>query len=84
MELTPNEKRTILFAVLRFALGMLQMFGVLFSVILIAKTGINAWTLGAVVGTGVITTISVILFGKEPFGILRRRYSLDTQRGWRT
>lgn len=80
MDLTESQKRTVRAAALRFALRMLQMFGALFTLILFAKTGINPWSLGSAVGTGVITTIDIILFGKEPFGILRNRYSLDSVR----
>jgi hypothetical protein len=77
MEQNETTRRTLRLAWLRFVLGMLQMFGAMFSVVLLVKTGINEWSLGSVIGTGVITTISVILFGAKPFGILRRLDSTD-------
>ncbi len=72
-----NTRRTLRLAWLRLFLGMLQIFGVVFSVVLLFKTGISEWSLGAVIGTGLITTISVILFGAKPFGILRREDSTE-------
>ena len=71
----PNVDKvaTLRIAQLRFTLGMLQMFGAVFSVVLLIKTGVNQWSLGSVVGTGVITTISIVLFGAKPFGVLRKR-----------
>lgn len=46
----------------RFALGMAQMFGVFTSVILLVETGVNDLSLGSVIGTGLLTTLSRLLF----------------------
>jgi len=48
---------------LRFALGMLQMFGVVFSLVMILETGINRVSLAASVLTCAATSLSVLLFG---------------------
>lgn len=50
---------------LRFALGMLQMFGVVFALILIFKTGLNKLSLAATVLTCAATSLSVLLFGRR-------------------
>ena len=50
---------------LRFILGMLQMFGVVFSLVLIFKTGINELSLAATVMTCAATSVSVLLFGRR-------------------
>ncbi len=49
----------------RFALGMLQMFGVVFSLVLILETGINRLSLAAFVLTCAVSTLSVLLFGRR-------------------
>ncbi len=49
----------------RFALGMLQMFGVVFSLVLIVETGINRLSLAASVITCAATALSVLLFGRR-------------------
>lgn len=77
MEHNLKTRRTLRLAWLRLILGILQIFGVTFSVVLLFKTGISEWSLGSAIGTGLITTISVILFGTKPFGILRRRDSTE-------
>lgn len=80
MERMTNQARTLRLAWLRLTLGVLQMFGAIFAAIMVMRTGISVWSLGAAVGTGVITTISIILFGKKPFGILRQGDSADAGR----
>ena len=49
--------------VVRLILGFLQMFGAVFSVTLLVRTGVTAIALIAVAVTGVLTTVSVLLFG---------------------
>jgi hypothetical protein len=39
------------------------MLGASAGAVLLAVTGITPWTLGVVLGTGVLTTVSVLLFG---------------------
>jgi hypothetical protein len=50
---------------LRFALGMLQMFGVVFTLVLILETGLNKFSLAATVLTCAATSVSVLLFGRH-------------------
>lgn len=50
---------------LRFALGMLQMFGVVFTLVVIIESGINTLALTATVLTCAATTLSVLLFGRR-------------------
>jgi hypothetical protein len=72
-----RNTQTVRLAWLRFTLGMLQMFGAVVAAVLLFQTGVNQWSLGTIVGTGLITTASIILFGARPFGILRKRDSTD-------
>lgn len=62
----------ITWAIIRYLLGIAQMFGAVFSVILLIQTGLNKFSLIAVVITCVLTTIRVVLFGgrsnKNKFG----------------
>lgn len=46
-------------------LGALQMFGAAFSLTLLAMTGANTLSLSAVVVTGLLTTVSILLFGSR-------------------
>lgn len=50
-------------AIVRLALGTLQIFGASFSVVLLFLTGVNPWSLSAVVLTCAFTTVSVLIFG---------------------
>jgi len=49
-------------AYVQFILGFLQMFGVAFSLGLLVMGGITPLALGAVLTTGILTTISILLF----------------------
>lgn len=59
---TPKERRR---ALLRLALGTLQIFCTSGSIVLLFQTGTNPWSLSAVAITCAITTISVLLFGNR-------------------
>jgi hypothetical protein len=50
---------------LRFVLGLLQMFGVVFTLVLILQTGFNRLSLAATVLTCAATSLSVLLFGRR-------------------
>lgn len=50
---------------LRFVLGMLQMFGVVFALVLIFETGLNKFSLTATVLTCAATSLRVLLFGRR-------------------
>lgn len=50
---------------LRFALGMAQMFGAVFSLTLIVETGVNAWSLASIIGTGLLTGASRLIFRRQ-------------------
>jgi hypothetical protein len=52
-------------AVVRLLLGYLQMTGAIVSAALLLQTGTNTASLGAVVLTCALTTVSVILFGSQ-------------------
>lgn len=49
-------------ATVRFILGFLQMFGAAFSLGVFVVNGITALLLGAVLITGIFTTLSILLF----------------------
>ena len=52
-------------AILRFALGMAQMFGAVFSLGLLVATGVNQLTLTATITTCLLTVVSILLFGRK-------------------
>ncbi len=60
---TSTERR---WALVRYLLGIAQMFGAIVSALLLFLTGVNSLTLWGVVITGAFTTISVLLFGGRP------------------
>ncbi|PYU55843.1 MAG: hypothetical protein DMG55_26105 [Acidobacteria bacterium] len=47
------------------SLGLAQMFGAVFSVTLLVRTGVTELALIPVALTGVLTTVSVLLFGAK-------------------
>lgn len=49
----------------RIILGLMQIFGAAFSMTLLVKTGVTALALIAVTITGVLTTVSILLFGSK-------------------
>ena len=49
----------------RLTLGAAQMAGATTALLLLVQTGVNAWSLGAVVVTCALTTTSVLLFGSR-------------------
>ena len=53
-------------AMVRLALGFMQMFGAVFALTLILWTGVTVWSLGAVVATGLVTGTSLVLFRRRP------------------
>ena len=50
-------------AIVRLSLGVGQMMGASTALLLLIQTGMNPWSLGAVVVTCVLTGASVFLFG---------------------
>jgi hypothetical protein len=58
-------KPVITWAIIRYLLGIAQMFGAVFSVILLIQTGVNKYSMVAVVITCALTPISVLLFGSR-------------------
>lgn len=60
---TTNVRTIRRWAFVRLILGFLQMFGAVFSVTLLVRTGVTVPALIAVTVTGVLTTVSVLLFG---------------------
>lgn len=59
-------KPVMAWAIVRTVLGVAQIFGASFSFVLLIQTGVNSLTLGAIIITGLLTTISVLLFGRRP------------------
>ena len=55
----------VAWSVLRFALGMAQIVGAIFSVTLLIQTGVNKFSLIAVMVTCALTITSVLLFGSR-------------------
>ena len=47
----------------RYVLGLLQMAGAIISLVLLALSGVSTASLTSVVLTGLMTTVSVLLFG---------------------
>jgi hypothetical protein len=66
MYLTMRLSREQHWAMVRLALGFVQMFGAAFALTLILWTGVTVWSLGAVVATGLVTGISLVLFRRRP------------------
>ena len=60
---TTSARNIRRWAVVRLILGFLQMFGAVFSVTLLVRAGVTTPALIAVALTGVLTTVSVLLFG---------------------
>lgn len=56
-------------AVVRLVLGLLQMFGAVFAATLIVQTGLNSLSLGIALATGLLTLLSISLFGGGMSGI---------------
>jgi hypothetical protein len=52
-------------AALRVILGFAQVFGATLGIVLVLRTGVNALSLMVVVLTGLCTTVSVLLFGRD-------------------
>ena len=62
-----TDEGTRRWAGLRLALGVGQMTGATVSIVLLAESGLNPWSLGTAVATAFLTTMSVLLFGgKRP------------------
>jgi hypothetical protein len=53
-------------AMVRLVFGFVQMFGAAFALTLILWTGVNVWSLGVVVATGLVTGTSLLLFHGRP------------------
>jgi hypothetical protein len=60
---TTSPRNIRRWAVVRLILGLLQMIGAVFSVTLLVRMGVTTPALIAVALTGVLTTVSVLLFG---------------------
>lgn len=60
--LTPRERKL---AFLRIGLGTAQIMGATVSLILLLQTGTSGLSVGAVVLTGLITVVSMLLFRKQ-------------------
>jgi hypothetical protein len=63
--------------IIKFILGILQMSGAIAALVLMIRTGINTTSVGVAVVTGILTSISVVLFGARssapPPGLRKRK-----------
>ena len=64
-EVPPRERA---WAVVRLALGLLQMMGAVVALYCLLETGVSELAVGAVVVTCVFTTTSILLFGGRKRG----------------
>lgn len=64
MQAKPQEGTERRWAILRLALGLLQIVGAGFSLALLVEAGVSSLSLASVAVTGLLTTLSVLLFGK--------------------
>lgn len=53
-------------AIVRTVLGFAQMAGAAFSLTVLVTTGFNTLSLVSVAVTGLLTTVSILLFGSRP------------------
>ncbi len=60
----PDSKNKM-WAAVRLPLGLGQMAGAVVAFALLLQTGMNGASLAAVVGTCLLTTVSVMLFGRR-------------------
>lgn len=60
---TTSARNIRRWALIRLILGFLQMFGAVFSVTLLVRTGVTVLALISVAVTSVLTTVSVLMFG---------------------
>ncbi|MGC2531042.1 MAG: hypothetical protein WA639_25120 [Candidatus Acidiferrum sp.] len=49
----------------RFTLGMAQMFGAVVSLTLLIETGVTALTVASLLGTGMLTGLSLFLYRRQ-------------------
>lgn len=66
MYLTMALSREQRWAMVRLTFGFVQMFGAVFALALLLWTGVNVWSLGSVVATGLVTGTSLVLFRRRP------------------
>jgi hypothetical protein len=60
-----GRQREVRWAIVRLVLGQAQMIGAVVSAYLLIRTGMNEFSLGAVVVTCLCTTVSILLFGRR-------------------
>jgi arsenate reductase (thioredoxin) len=65
-ETPPTDAIRRRWAMVRLGLGLIQIMGATMATILLAQTGVNELSLGAVVVTSIATCLSVFLFGDRP------------------
>jgi len=58
----PSSERLSRF---RFSLGMAQMFGAVVSLTLLVETGLNPLSLASIIGTAVLTGVSLLVFKRQ-------------------
>jgi hypothetical protein len=65
MHMQANNAGAGHWGLVRLALGVLQVCGAALSLALLVQTGITPLSLGAAVSTSLLTTISILLFGRR-------------------
>jgi hypothetical protein len=60
----PTQKE-VAWAIVRIVLGLGQMTGAAVAMMLLVQTGVNSLSFGAVILTCMLTTTSVLLFGRR-------------------
>jgi hypothetical protein len=63
MHMQMNDATERRLGFVRLVLGVLQVFGAALTLTLLVLTGISKLSLGAAIATGLLTTISILLFG---------------------
>lgn len=65
MQIQLNNASERRWGFVRLVLGVLQVFGAALTLTLLVHTGITQLSLGAAVVTGLLTTVSILLFGSR-------------------
>jgi hypothetical protein len=63
MHMQMNDATERRLGFVHLVLGVLQVFGAALTLTLLVLTGISKLSLGAAIATGLLTTISILLFG---------------------
>jgi hypothetical protein len=79
MHIQVDKRQELTWALIRLILGFLQIMGAVASLLLLVETGVNTVSLASVVVTGLLTTLSVLLFGSRT---PRWSHTQSQRKGW--